>query len=89
MPIGWDNWSRFRYTDLLSEEGLDQRISEILARKRDLFDDFARISETAGSAPEALDISEAELAREVIAAERARLLSKGAGSVLPQDEQAV
>jgi superfamily II DNA or RNA helicase len=74
---------------LLSEEGVDQRVTEILARKRELFDDFARISETADSAPEAFDISEADLAREVIAAERARLLSKGAGSVLRQDEQAV
>ena len=74
---------------LLSEEGVDQRVTEILARKRELFDDFARISETADSAPEAFDISEADLAREVIAAERARLLSKGGGSVLPQDDQAV
>jgi SNF2 family DNA or RNA helicase len=45
---------------LLSEEGVDQRITEILARKRELFDDFARISETAESRPEALDVSEAE-----------------------------
>ena len=74
---------------LLSEEGVDQRVTEILARKRELFDDFARISETADSAPEAFDISEADLAREVIAAERARLLSTGGGSVLPQDDQAV
>ena len=74
---------------LLSEEGVDQRVTEILARKRELFDDFARISETADSAPEAFDISEADLAREVIAAERARLLSNGAGSVPPQDGEAV
>ena len=74
---------------LLSEEGVDQRVTEILAKKRELFEDFARISETADSAPEAFDISEADLAREVIAAERARLFSKGGGSVLPQDEQAV
>lgn len=58
---------------LLSEEGVDQRITEILARKKDLFDDFARVSETAESAPEAFDVSEAELAREVVAAERERL----------------
>lgn len=45
---------------LLSEEGVDQRITEILARKRELFDDFARISETAESAPEALDVSESQ-----------------------------
>ncbi len=60
---------------LLSEEGVDQRVTEILARKRRLFDDFARLSETAASAPEAVDVSEAELAREVIAAERERLFT--------------
>jgi len=66
---------------LLSEDGVDQRITEILARKRELFDDFARISETAESAPEALDVSEADLARDVIAAERERLFSQpSAGS---------
>ncbi len=60
---------------LLSEEGVDLRVTEILAKKRDLFDEFARISDTADSAPEAHDLSEAELARDVIAAERARLFS--------------
>lgn len=65
---------------LLSEVGVDQRITEILARKRELFDEFARISETAESAPEAFDVSEADLAREVIAAERERLFSQPAGS---------
>ena len=63
---------------LLSEEGVDQRIREILARKADLFADFARISETAESAPEAYDVSEAELAREIIAAERERLFAESA-----------
>ncbi|MEU9275434.1 DEAD/DEAH box helicase [Streptomyces sp. NPDC048342] len=62
---------------LLSEEGVDQRIIEILARKNQLFADFARVSETAGSAPEAFDITDAELAREIVAAERERLLSGG------------
>ncbi|ORW93960.1 helicase SNF2 [Mycobacterium sp. IEC1808] len=61
---------------LLSEEGVDQRIREILARKRELFEDFARRSATADSAPEAYDISEAELAREVVAAERERLFGQ-------------
>lgn len=60
---------------LLSEEGVDQRIIEILARKNQLFADFARVSETADSAPEAFDITDAELAREIVAAERERLLS--------------
>ena len=61
---------------LLNEQGVDLRITEILARKRELFEQFARDSETARSASEALDISEAELAREVIAAERERLFSQ-------------
>ncbi|GAB2446741.1 DEAD/DEAH box helicase [Nocardioides hungaricus] len=72
---------------LLSEEGVDQRIIEILARKKELFDDFARVSETAESAPEAFDISEAELAREVVAAERERLFNQANG--LSGDEEAV
>ncbi|MDT0467822.1 DEAD/DEAH box helicase [Streptomyces gibsoniae] len=62
---------------LLSEEGVDQRIIEILARKNQLFAEFARVSETADSAPEAFDITDAELAREIVAAERERLLSVG------------
>lgn len=61
---------------LLSEDGVDRRITEILAEKRRLFDEFARVSDTAGSAPEAFDISETELAREVVAAERERLASR-------------
>ena len=63
---------------LLSEEGVDQRIREILARKAELFAEFARISETAESAPEAFDVSEAELAREIIAEERERLFAESA-----------
>ncbi|MGW5639213.1 DEAD/DEAH box helicase, partial [Streptomyces sp. NPDC003832] len=62
---------------LLSEEGVDQRIVEILARKNQLFSEFARVSATADSAPEAFDITDAELAREIVAAERERLLSGG------------
>jgi len=60
---------------LLSEDGVDRRVTEILAEKRRLFDEFARVSDTAESAPEAVDISEGELAREVVATERKRLLT--------------
>lgn len=70
---------------LLSEDGVDQRITDILARKKALFDEFARVSETAESAPEAFDISEAELAREVVAAERERLFGQSA----PAPDEAV
>lgn len=73
---------------LLSEVGVDRRITEILSRKREIFDAFARVSETAESAPEALDVSEADLARDVIAAERERLLYQGAAS-RDEDEEAV
>lgn len=61
---------------LLSEKAVDQRISEILARKKVLFDNYARPSATADSAPEAFDMTEADLAREVIQAEQLRLLAQ-------------
>ncbi|MEX5710178.1 DEAD/DEAH box helicase [Parafrankia sp. FMc6] len=61
---------------LLSEEGVDQRIRELLARKGSVFDEFARVSATADSAPEALDVSENKLVHDIIvAAERARLFA--------------
>ncbi|MGH3349102.1 MAG: DEAD/DEAH box helicase [Nocardioides sp.] len=72
---------------LLSEVGVDQRIHDILAAKAELFDDFARVSATAASSPEAYetsqpedpsttlasDASDAEIARDVVATERRRL----------------
>lgn len=59
---------------LISEEGVDQRITQLLREKAQTFDAFARDSDIARHAPEAYDISEADLAREVISAERQRLL---------------
>lgn len=61
---------------LLSEDGVDQRIVELLAGKRQLFDEFARVSDMAGSTPEAVDLSETDLVREVVAAERKRLAER-------------
>ncbi|MEV5704494.1 DEAD/DEAH box helicase [Actinoallomurus sp. NPDC052274] len=63
---------------LLSEDSVDQRIVELLARKKRLFDNFARVSDLADSTPEAVDLSEAELVRQVIAAERQRLAERTA-----------
>lgn len=60
---------------LLSEAGVDARVTEILARKTAIFDDFAAVSDTAASAPEAFDVSEADLVREVVDAERHRLFA--------------
>ena len=59
------------------------RITEILAKKKALFEEFARVSDTAASAPEAYDISEAELAREVVAAERERLFANNQEPLSP------
>ncbi len=71
---------------LLSDQGVDVRVTEILARKGALFDEFARPSDTAASAPEAVDVSEAQLAREVIAAERERLFPAAPGSQGPASD---
>lgn len=86
---------------LLSDEGVDPRVREILARKKELFDSFARESDTAASAPEAYDITEAELARDIIDEERQRLFGGGSGRTsrekagaseaqerMPQDDEA-
>ena len=61
---------------LLSEDCVDQRITELLDGKRRLFNDFARISDMANSTPDAVDLSESELVREVVAAERQRLFER-------------
>jgi SNF2 family DNA or RNA helicase len=58
---------------LLSNVGVDRRIWEILGQKTSLFEEFAEISEIAENTPEAIDISETELIRDVLDAERHRL----------------
>ncbi len=70
---------------LLAEDSVDERMVEVLSGKSELFHDFARVSETARSAPEAFDVSEADLARRVVAAERERLFPGDAGA-LPDAE---
>ncbi|WP_454301843.1 DEAD/DEAH box helicase [Salana multivorans] len=64
---------------LLSEDSVDARIVEILARKKALFADFAAVSDTAEAAPEAFDASDAALMREVVEAEQRRLAAGGVG----------
>ncbi|WP_134772952.1 DEAD/DEAH box helicase [Ornithinimicrobium flavum] len=63
---------------LLAEDSVDERMVEILSGKSEIFHRFARVSDTAQAAPEAFDVSEADLARRVVAAERARLFPEGA-----------
>ena len=65
---------------LLSENSVDERIREILADKKQLFDEFARDSVIAAQAPDAVDVTDAELARLVVAAERERLFGQADAS---------
>lgn len=72
---------RVRVHRLLGVDSVDQRMLEILAGKTRAFDAYARQSDTAESAPEALDISEQSLARLVVEAEQQRL-SGGRGAAV-------
>ncbi|HET9168043.1 MAG TPA: SNF2-related protein [Actinospica sp.] len=57
---------------LLAADSVDQRMLEILETKKELFDAFARRSDTKETVPEAVEIG-TSVARQVIAAERERL----------------
>ncbi len=58
---------------LLAEGGVDERITELLAGKRRVFDEYVRDSTLAAASVGAVDVTEAGLAREVVAMEQARL----------------
>jgi len=59
---------------LLCEDSVDQRVLELLAGKREAFDEYARRSDMAKATPDAVDTgSEAELRKAIVAAERTRL----------------
>jgi superfamily II DNA or RNA helicase len=58
---------------LLCEDSVDQRVLELLAGKREAFDEYARRSDMANATPDAVDTgSETELRKAIVAAERAR-----------------
>ncbi len=59
-------------TTLLVADSVDQRMVEMLAAKARLFDDYARRSDMADGSPDAVDISEVELARRIVAEEQER-----------------
>jgi len=61
---------------LIGDDTADERMLEILAGKTQIFDVYARLSETAET-PDAVDITEAQLAASIIDAERARLGLEG------------
>jgi len=58
---------------LLTTDSVDERMLEILARKSDLFEQLAGRSEVAETSPDAKDITETALAKQVLEREAARL----------------
>ena len=62
---------------LLCGDSVDQRVLELLADKREAFDEYARRSDMAKATPDAVDTvdtgSETELRRQIVAAEQKRL----------------
>jgi len=59
---------------LLCEDSVDQRILELLADKREAFDEYARRSDMANATPEAVDTgSGTQLQRHIVATEQKRL----------------
>jgi SNF2 family DNA or RNA helicase len=58
---------------LLTVTGVDRRMLELLRAKTRLFDEYARRSDLAEAAPEAVDLSEQTLARRIVEEEQARL----------------
>jgi len=60
---------------LLTADSIDQRLLRILRRKSTIFDRYLRRSSLAESAPEAVDITQADLARQIVEEEQLRLAS--------------
>jgi superfamily II DNA or RNA helicase len=65
---------------LLAPGGVDERMVEMLRRKVRLFDAYARRSAVAEATPDAVDVSDTEMARRIVAEEQTRL-GLGTGSV--------
>ncbi|MFD4597399.1 DEAD/DEAH box helicase [Streptomyces sp. NPDC058464] len=58
---------------LLATGGVDERLVKMLERKTRLFDAYARRSAVAEATPDAVDVSDTELARRIVEEEQARL----------------
>lgn len=69
---------RVRVHRLLTPNGTDQRLLHLLTNKQRLFDAYARRSEAAETAPDALDVSESSLARQIVEEEQQRLAADAA-----------
>ncbi|MFC4531529.1 DEAD/DEAH box helicase [Sphaerisporangium dianthi] len=69
---------------LLTADSVDQRMLDILRAKARIFDTYARHSDLAESTPDAIDISEQTLARQIVAEEQRRL-ALAPGTPPPED----
>ncbi|MEU6378232.1 DEAD/DEAH box helicase [Streptomyces sp. NPDC046909] len=58
---------------LLATGGVDERLVKVLENKNRLFDAYARRSAVAEATPDAIDVSDTELARRIVEEEQARL----------------
>ncbi|MFE1313301.1 DEAD/DEAH box helicase [Streptomyces sp. NPDC058755] len=67
---------------LLATGGVDERLVKMLENKTRLFDAYARRSAVAEATPDAVDVSDTEIARRIVEEEQARL-----GTTDEQDEQ--
>ena len=73
---------------LLIEDSVDQRMLELLGSKAQLFDAYVRHSAIAEAAPGAVDISEVQLARTIVAQEQQRLATTAAPPAVPRARSA-
>ncbi|MFD8301086.1 DEAD/DEAH box helicase [Streptomyces sp. NPDC059690] len=64
---------------LLSPDSVDERLLRILNDKSRLFDAYARRSDTADATPDAIDVSDADIARRIVEEEQRRLAGEPAG----------
>jgi superfamily II DNA or RNA helicase len=70
---------------LLIADSVDQRMLELLGSKAKLFDAYVRHSAIAEASPGAVDVSEVQLARTIVAQEQRRLATAPVGPVEPSD----
>ena len=63
---------------MLATDSVDDRLLTILKNKDRLFDAFARRSALADATPDAIDISDASLARRIVEEEQRRLAAEAA-----------
>ncbi len=68
---------------LLIADSVDQRMLEVLGSKAQLFDAYVRHSAIAEAAPGAVDISEVQLARTIVAQEQRRLATTSGATAEP------